>query len=453
MRRRQANGADNGIFILASPDISIDEKKHGRPQRNRYSSFISAGLLITVAAYLVLFTASSATFGSVGVKTGNNSTTSRGQLATSSKISDPTAPDKHPPKIPRRLIFTYKYNLIAPSVDDPPFNFKDPLTANVLQTINKYQHHWGAIDSESKQQPKEKVVVSFLSDNDCLEVIKKAEPLLVQHFNSENRGEFKAYFDLNDVPLRVIHKADICRVAELYLYGGYYFDIDIGVFQPLNVDDLYLAQKSFDPLWHLNAIKKRKFVSPSKDDIVTFATVFNNQGRFFQAFTAAMPGHPVLKRSLEYMVGYYEENLEQMLPQFIIDTIKLKSNVIATRKHTSGMGVGPFTLYVAHKSTTDAEWEDYVMDMMKKRGYLSEQKPESNNISAKSRYARFLYEVSLEDKDILGLGIWANVPLQDASYKKKIHWCNYVCFGGNRVYFYSRVPGSKGCPLEKVDGG
>ena len=163
-----------------------------------------------------------------------------------------------------------------------------------------------------------------------------------------------------------------------------------------------------------------------------------------------MPRHPVLEKALDYMVAYYEGTLEQILPQFLIDNLKRRKNVsVPSRKKTFGMGVGPFTLSMADRSSTDEEWEEYVRDLMKDHGYSSEHKTKSDNIPAKTRYARYLYEVSLEDEDIEKTGIFSNVPLQDAEYQKKVKWCNFICFGGHRVYFYSRVPGSKGCPLEK----
>lgn len=86
---------------------------------------------------------------------------------------------------------------------------------------------------------------------------------------------------------------------------------------------------------------------------------------------------------------------------------------------------------------------------MKEHGYASRPERVSADVPAKRRYARFLYEVQLEDEPLRKSGLFRDVPLQDAEYKKKVQWCNYVCFGGRRVYFYSRVRGSKGCPLEK----
>lgn len=87
-------------------------------------------------------------------------------------------------------------------------------------------------------------------------------------------------------------------MAELYLYGGYYFDIDIGVVKPLDVDALPIPTEILEPTWNLHSIKKNRLKKAETDDRATFVTVVNKQGRFFQAFTASMPRHPVLKRSL-----------------------------------------------------------------------------------------------------------------------------------------------------------
>jgi hypothetical protein len=77
-----------------------------------------------------------------------------------------------------------------------------------------------------------------------------------------------------------MYKADICRVAELYQNGGYYFDIDLLAVHP---------------------------VSPA--DSVGFSTIKGAgwpKGGFFQAFTASAPGHPILKKSLDALLEIYE---------------------------------------------------------------------------------------------------------------------------------------------------
>ena len=105
--------------------------------------------------------------------------------------------------IPRRLIFTYKYNLINPFENDPLFDEKDPLTSNVQNTIDKYKQYWKSKDhADNHTVHDNEIVVSFLSNKDCIEVIQQAEPKLVKHFNEEGRGDFKA---------------GICRITELYM--------------------------------------------------------------------------------------------------------------------------------------------------------------------------------------------------------------------------------------------
>lgn len=260
---------------------------------------------------------------SIGGGVDNGNATSHKQPPSYPSTSDKhdTAPSNErmrgssPPRIPRRLIFTNKYNLIAPSKNDPPFNGDDPLTANVLRTVGRYREYWDAEDAaeRSRSSPSEasgkndEMVVSFLSDDDCVAIITEAEPRLVEKFRGEKRGEFKG---------------DICRVAELYVYGVYYFDIDIGVYEPLHFDDLHLPRERVPDIT-LRYLKMAttdelmKLMKGGRDDLVTFSTVVNKQGRFFQAFTAAMPRHPVMERSLQYMVAYYDGTLE--LPQDILD--------------------------------------------------------------------------------------------------------------------------------------
>eukprot|EP00956_Cyclotella_meneghiniana_P015401 scaffold23547_cov59-Cyclotella_meneghiniana.AAC.3 len=99
------------------------------------------------------------------------------------------------PTIPRRLIFTYKYNLLRPSKDDPPYDENDALTANVLHTIHTYKQHWERIDKQLgifDDNSRREVTISFLSNDDCIAVINKAQPKLVQYFVKEKRGDLKA---------------------------------------------------------------------------------------------------------------------------------------------------------------------------------------------------------------------------------------------------------------------
>mmetsp|Transcript_24558 Transcript_24558/g.53140 ORF Transcript_24558/g.53140 Transcript_24558/m.53140 type:complete len:454 (-) Transcript_24558:74-1435(-) len=446
MRRRQTNNVDNGIFILASPDD--DKKKYIRRQINRFGSFVIPllGLFVIIGDISMSMLNEQAPEQLKLQTLASSSATSKlnGDVKTAPY---PTESSETPSKwrtsgrltIPRRLIFTFSYNLIAPLKSDIPFNYKDPLTANVLHTIETYRKHWEASDAEAKSQsnqhPKEQIVVSFLSDYACLELIEKAEPRLVVHFQDEKLGEYKA---------------DICRIAELYINGGYYFDIDIGVLEAIDFDNFHLPARTPDAVGHLKGVGWNTLEQPMEDDIVTFATVYNRQGRLFQAFVAAMPGHPVLKKALDYMVAYYRDNLSGVLPPNLVHylTLKNKDGSIPSRIKPGGMGVGPFTLSMAHRATLDEEWEKYVSDLMRDGGHSSEH-PIPNKNPASIRYARFLYEASLEDEEITKNGPFSDIPRQDADYPKKIKWCNFFCFEGHRAYFYSRVPGSKGCPLKK----
>jgi Glycosyltransferase sugar-binding region containing DXD motif len=154
-------------------------------------------------------------------------------------------PYEPPPKIPHRMIFTAKENLLET---------KEPrhLYENVIHTINVYRDAWKETNA----------TVWFLNDTECREYIAEADPMLLPIFDGEQDGSYKA---------------DICRVAVLYLHGGYYFDIDM---------------KSLTPVL-LNAT-------------TTFATVLSGVNDFFQSFLAAAPRHVVLKASFETIKAWYQ---------------------------------------------------------------------------------------------------------------------------------------------------
>ncbi|KAL7517505.1 hypothetical protein ACHAWX_002423 [Stephanocyclus meneghinianus] len=347
---------------------------------------------------------------------------------------------RHGAIIPRRLIFTYKYNLINPSQDDPQFDEKHPLTANVLNTIEKYKQYWKMIDDSydanenNKSAAENEAVVSFLSNEDCIEVINKAEPKLMKHFSKEKRGDFKA---------------DICRIAELYMHGGYYFDVDISVVEPVNLDKLPIQREEIsDPFTQLSHIEYGSEIAMlRKEDIVTFATVINIQGVFFQAFLAAVPHHPIMKTALQYMLAYYEGKLQDILPHDALLSLANYSEIIPSRKRPQGIGVGPYTLAAAYLATSHVEWEDFANELSREGAYSSVNYSSSGR-KKKMNYSRFLYEVSLTSKHITERDLFQDVPLQ--SHKKSKYgdgdWCNFICFGGRKVYFYSRVVGSRGCP-------
>ncbi|KAL3935685.1 MAG: hypothetical protein SGBAC_008839, partial [Bacillariaceae sp.] len=100
--------------------------------------------------------------------------------------------------IPRRLIFTYPENLLQ--VKTPQY-----LHDNVQRTIQLYADAWGIHNVSN-------VDVLFLLDSDCIHFLEQVEPRLVPVFKGERAGPYKA---------------DMCRLAALYVHGGYYLDVDI----------------------------------------------------------------------------------------------------------------------------------------------------------------------------------------------------------------------------------
>ena len=109
--------------------------------------------------------------------------------------------------------------------------------------------------------------VRFLDDDACRAVIKRIKHKLVPHFDKEPQGKYEA---------------DVCRVAALYEEGGYYFDIDIAVIEPLALD----ADVGFSTAFE--------------------APISLHETNLFQAFLATAPRHPILKEALRIMLAYYE---------------------------------------------------------------------------------------------------------------------------------------------------
>jgi mannosyltransferase OCH1-like enzyme len=159
------------------------------------------------------------------------------------EMRKPPSPDF---KIPRRLLFTYKSNILK--TKEPPAFYK-----NVQRTIAMYREAWGEPDAP----------VWFLDDDDCRAAIYAAKPYLLAYFDLEIDGSWKA---------------DICRVAALHLTGGYYFDVDMEVV------------KTWIP-------------NPN----VAFATVDapNHMG-FFQSFLASEKEGRLMREALDQLLIFYE---------------------------------------------------------------------------------------------------------------------------------------------------
>lgn len=173
--------------------------------------------------------------------------------------------------IPHLLIFTHKYNIFnctsisaynnnvttatSSSSSQQPPNDIYTLAENVKSTIKAYSRIWH-----------NDMHFVYLSDADCITAINATEPELVSHFTNDG--------------LEGMFKADICRIAFLYLHGGYYFDVDLLVVQP--------------------------FVAPPNVSFVTVKGEGQTDGTdfrgFFQAFIAAEPYNIVIRQSLSIML-------------------------------------------------------------------------------------------------------------------------------------------------------
>ena len=165
--------------------------------------------------------------------------------------------------IPHILWFTYSHNLLETKNPSHFYN-------NVRNTIDTYVSFWNTTNNNNNTTNKvtttpttttQQTQINFLNDAQCLEYIHQVEPLLTKPFQTLMRGDLKG---------------DLCRTAALYLFGGYYFDIDIQVLQPV-----VLA------------------------DHVSFATVMTDSRIFFNAFIASTPKHDILQATLQSFVQYY----------------------------------------------------------------------------------------------------------------------------------------------------
>ena len=191
------------------------------------------------------------------------------------------------PKIPRSLIFIHTK---LRSLEDLPLDFRN----NVHQTIAMFRSAW-AQDGNGMMAP-----VHFLNDTSCAAAIEKTEPRLLKYYQSpDTEGKFQA---------------DICRVAYLYIHGGYYFDIDMRTVGTLQLPDNVTFSSAITDDPHGN---------------------FDSHGPFFQSILASAPQHPILGKALEMMLGYYNGTLEIC--------------------QASSQWVGPCTLRSAYDSISSAE--------------------------------------------------------------------------------------------------
>uniref|UniRef100_A0A0G4F6P8 Alpha 1,4-glycosyltransferase domain-containing protein n=1 Tax=Chromera velia CCMP2878 TaxID=1169474 RepID=A0A0G4F6P8_9ALVE len=160
-----------------------------------------------------------------------------------------------PQFIPTRLIFTHEHNMIL-----HPEKFPEALVRNLNQTINLHP----GFD------------VLFLDNQDCREVIHETMGgVMVAHFDLEPYGPYKA---------------DVCRVAALDKFGGFYLDTDMGIITPVH-----------------NAVPPEVTFSTAVEFGYSTADRAKHGGGFFQSFLASVPSHPVLKENERLFQRYYDQ--------------------------------------------------------------------------------------------------------------------------------------------------
>ena len=111
--------------------------------------------------------------------------------------------------IPPRIIFTYSRNVLNNTHDARRGGRDRQIAQNVLRTIDMHRNR--ADDAVS---------VLFLDDASCAKIIKHVDSIV-----GGELGALTIYFESPGAKGAL--KADICRGAALFVYGGYYFDVDI----------------------------------------------------------------------------------------------------------------------------------------------------------------------------------------------------------------------------------
>ena len=254
-----------------------------------------------------------------------------------------------PEQVPHRFWFTYKTDIIETKTPANVFR-------NLAKTISIYHTLWKEPD----------VPAECLTDEKCIDLISRVEPRLVSHFLNEDRGSFRG---------------DICRIAALYLYGGYYFNVDLEVIKPVQLDE---------------------------GSSIQFATIYNEERAFFfQAFIASTPEHPVIASALDLMLEFYEGTLVYRYDNHNMEALDL---------------MGCITLYYAY--------EDYVLQENERHLLLKESNPFDKTIGLGDSIAHSLTESNVQSR--LELGKDCNHLVEDVE-------------SDHSVYFWSRIVGSGIC--------
>ena len=199
------------------------------------------------------------------------------------------------PRIPPTLIFTHHANF---------FRNKKPrlLYDNVQHTIQEYRrlfnHQLQLARSTTTTAPGANRTVFtpkvlFLSDDECRGLVYQAHTDLAQYFDAEPDAT---------------QRSKMCRIAALYIHGGYYFDVDLQVMEALDVD---LSTTRFVAVANLpNPATQRVplTISGVSYDATKHPkrpnTYKRKDGRgFVPSFLASAPGNPILRHAIEQILA------------------------------------------------------------------------------------------------------------------------------------------------------
>ncbi len=295
------------------------------------------------------------------------------------------------PRIPHHIV-------LLDSRYDSLFDVPSPLQENLHNTIEKYLDFWDDTPITSTKPFKshydkikamvESPYVWYLNNTECENAINAVAADLLPLYRNEKHGQ---------------NKANICRIAAVYLRGGYYFDTDMQVVKPVHIDPTIT------------------FVSP-------WEAPFGKVKGLFNSFIAVAPRHPMIKVNIELMRDFY---------------------VKRTRKfHLLGTG----SLYQAFLSfySLSAEQATNIRDgklvfspndesmSMVNEGATPLFKP--TGLSKKWPAEMVLAEFEMTPFD------YPNFPRHDNTEK---HLCDYVVhnFQKKEIYFYSRFTDIESCGL------
>jgi mannosyltransferase OCH1-like enzyme len=175
---------------------------------------------------------------------------SRVPLPLSSLMGRPSEPSASSNSIPHILFFTF-----SKTYHDTPKELRD----NVDNSVRRYRKLWNEPSAP----------FYYLTDEDCQAILMRVYPSLVKHFKGERQG---------------MYKSDICRVAVLYEFGGYYHDVDMRVVQAVPLHE-------------------------TTEFSTVYAAELSTPTSFFQSFLASRKQHPILYEALKRIEQIYREGV------------------------------------------------------------------------------------------------------------------------------------------------